>query len=198
MKKVFSILLLISIHSLCLSQARNVKISESYPLANFIVDSFDYKSAKDFECKWEIGLILIKLDKRNKIADLLFSDSISSGFKNELMRVLLLSNGLWEKKYVKEFGRSQYLLLPVLKAFVSNCKDATISNVTYKGIDSSLEKELDLWKSISVTSSKYLANIVMSWGKILSIRNEDKKHLNCVLLPPCILMDKKPEQLRKL
>lgn len=190
MKNTVLIFLFIGIYSLGISQAKTMKITENYPLSKFIVDSFNYKLANRLECKWEVFFVLIKLDNKRNIRHLSFSDSISIELKNELKRILYLSNGLWEKKYTKKIGRSPYLVLPVLKAFISNCKDTTTFDLNYKDIDRSVENELDLWKSVSIKSSRSLASILLSWEKILLIGNSDLVYLRCVILPPCILQDK--------
>lgn len=197
MKKIVLIFLFIGIYSQVISQAKNVKITENYTLSKFIVDSFNYKLANRLECKWEVFFVLIAMDNKRNIRDLSFSDSISIELKNELNRILYLSNGLWEKKYTKKIGRSTYLVLPVLKAFISNCKDTTTFDLNYKDIDRSIENELDLWKSVSIKSSRSLASILLSWEKLLLIGNSDLMYLRCVILPPCILQDKKNINPRK-
>lgn len=198
MKKILLTLLLLSISNFCISQSNKTKISENYSLANFIKDSFDYKIAHNFECKWEVCIVLIRLNKKREIVDLSFSDSISLSLKNELQRILFLSNGLWEKNYIKKLGSSNYLLLPVLKTFISNCNDTNEYKIKYRGIDSNLENELYLWKSVSINSSGYLSNIVMNYENLLNIGNENRKYLNCVILPPCVLRDREPKNIRKL
>lgn len=171
-------------------------ISENYPLSAFIADSINYSKIEKVKCKWEIYTITFRLSKRGELNQIKFSDSIPDEFREELTRLLKLTSGKWDKTYIKRMGNKNLFFQPVLNELISNCVDRPFK-VFYSGIDSSLDNELSIYKSISTTTTANLVSLSESFQKLLQMNSKYFEFLNCVLLPPCRIKDRKLKKYRE-
>jgi hypothetical protein len=173
------------------SQAANGKIiSNNYTLSQYISDSIDYSKIRTVQCKWGIYLASFKLDKKGRVSELIFSDSIPLDFKQEITRLITSTSGVWDLKYVRELRKNHLIVQPVLNELTGDCTEKKITKQHYRGIDSSLENELFITKGMIYTAVNNLVGIQQSFESLMHINAKDKPFLACVLLPTCRIKDK--------
>jgi hypothetical protein len=191
-KCFFLFIVFFSSFQITLSQS----ISESYPLSIFIADSIDYSKIKGTKCKWEVYTIAFKLNKKGMPNQIMFSDSIPDEIKSELTRLLKLTTGKWDRQFLKKTGTKKIFVMPIINELISDCIDKPLK-VFYSGIDSSLDNQLSIYKSISATATTNLAGISESFQRILQLNSESFKFLKCILLSPCRIKDKTLKRYRE-
>lgn len=170
-------------------------ISHDYPLSSFIQDSMDHAKMKTLNCKWGISMVLIKVNKFGEVKSIYISDSVPETLRKELSNVVWKTSGIWDKGYLKSMGNNKksILAIPVLNALVSECNDEYGIEVEQVGIDSTMERELSLWRSVSKTAIHNLLGISTGFKSLLKINSNQKSYLKCILLEPCIISDKVPQ-----
>jgi hypothetical protein len=199
MKNIFTFILILCLSSPARTQNKDGKISENYSLAEFIVDSFNYEKIRYNECKWEVCFSFFSITKKGRISMILFSDSVSSELRQELITVIKKSNGRWDHQYAKKLSKAKYIVQPVLRSFIENCQNKILKESKYLENDSILEKEVDLWKRASVISTQYLENMRKSWITLVPRASEGQNYISkAILLSSCVLRDTDVKTYRRL
>jgi hypothetical protein len=195
-KSVIAFLLLLCCINCWSQDTSNQSASTQYSFGQHIANNLDHTQFQSAKCEWSIFYIFLELNSKGKITSIHFSDSTSIVMQSEVRRIVNKNEYNWQKEILKRRSGNKLIVQPVFNQLLNDCQLPMPQPTKYRGTDSLLENELATSYYVNKVVTSQLVQVSESFSKAMLILGNETGYLDCILLPVCIIKDKKKNDIK--